>query len=344
MNHRIPRVYYYPNTKSKESVAFDTGSSYLRFLLTALKKKWTFVNIGNQSKVGIFDLVSYINRIDILLLNWIENIPDKRLGLFQTLFFLLILVFLHFFNVKVIWIMHNKGSHVPTRIHLKKAIIKALLKRSDLVITHAYEGIDYARKEFRVSGDNIKYLPHPFMKSYRRSSNPEIIYDIVIWGKIWQYKGIDRFLHYLKENDLLHDFKIMVAGTIYPENYKKELLSYSTPEICFDSRFIPDEELDKIIDQSNIVLFTYEGTSTLSSAALMDSFTYVDKLIIGPHVGAFADLANDGLIYTYHNYSELTQMLKDITTLKKDPDRRIDFIKNNTWDSFANLIYDWMNE
>jgi beta-1,4-mannosyltransferase len=70
----------------------------------------------------------------------------------------------------------------------------------------------------------------------------------------------------------------------------------------------------------------------------MDTIRF-SPLIIGPNFGAFKDLAKEGLIYTYSNSDELSQLLKSINTLKIDKSLLEEFIKENLWFQFGKKIY-----
>ncbi|MBN2215326.1 MAG: glycosyltransferase [Bacteroidales bacterium] len=337
----MKRIYIYPNTKSRGIIEIDAGSPYMSFLRKELEKRYNLVNINDVTSSGIANLIKYINNTDILFLNWIENLPDKKLGFFQTLLFLILLFIFKLRKKKIIWVMHNKISHVRKGIRFKMKILKILLNTADLVITHSSEGITYAKNTFSVDAHNIKFIHHPLMKSIK-TTNYNIEYDIIIWGKIWPYKGIHEFLEYLSVTDLIKKIRILLAGTIYPKEYHKTLRRYESDKVHFIDRFIPDDKLDVLIGKSKAILFTYKTDSLLSSAALMDSLVYTDKIIIGPNAGAFADLANENLVYTYNNFDELVELLRNIDKLKINADSLRRFCEENNWEQFGNKISEWM--
>ena len=187
----------------------------------------------------------------------------------------------------------------------------------------------------------MKFIHHPLMKSIK-TLNSNIEYDIIIWGKIWPYKGIHEFLEYISKTDLNKKIKILLAGTIYPKDYHEVLKRYESNQIHFIDRYIPDDELDELVGKSKAILFTYKTDSLLSSAALMDSLVYMNKIIIGPNAGTFADLANENLVYIYNNFDELYELLRNLDELKIDFEKLRRFIEENNWEHFGKKISEWI--
>ena len=71
----------------------------------------------------------------------------------------------------------------------------------------------------------------------------------------------------------------------------------------------------------------------------MDSLGYGAN-ILGPSVGAFADLEKDGIIKTFVDFKELSSIIE--SNLKADSlshQKNLDhFLVNHTWDKFANFL------
>jgi hypothetical protein len=71
----------------------------------------------------------------------------------------------------------------------------------------------------------------------------------------------------------------------------------------------------------------------------MDSIVY-ETDILGPEKGAFADLANEKLIYSYSDYDEMIRRMEEILKSGKgiDVKKRKIFIKQNSWQEYADYI------
>jgi glycosyltransferase involved in cell wall biosynthesis len=194
------------------------------------------------------------------------------------------------------------------------------------------------------SGKKIHYFPHP-VKNRRPEKNHEKEYDLLIWGTISPYKGIDKFLEYIYQNKLEFRYNILIVGKITTDDYRKKLENYKSKNILIEDKFIEDTLLQELISKSKLVLFTYSQSSILSSGVLMDSLGYGAN-IIGPNVGAFADLANEGIINTY---SDFPSMFKIIDEQLNDKGKKIDkekidrFLEDNSWNKFAENVCKLLN-
>jgi len=232
--------------------------------------------------------------------------------------------------------MHNKISHSKANLKLKEYIFKKLLRLSDLVITHSGEGIIYA--DTLVKKHCIVYFPHPVLDSEvahcEQAGTPKI-YDVVIWGMMAPYKGLLEFLKYLYDHKI-NRFRILIAGKFVSEEYYREVSRYKSEHIIIRDQFVQKAELSSLIGQANATLFTYRGTSVLSSGVLMDTLTY-RSAIIAPHVGAFKDLSEDGLLFTYTGFDQLVILLDRLkqNEIHIDKHKTDNFLNSITWERFA---------
>jgi hypothetical protein len=336
------KAYIYPNPASKKNVPDIAGSPYVPLFNNAIKKYFTIVNQYSPTKYGVLDILKYFFRIDYLFFNWIEDLPDKKGGYLQSILLVFILLYMKTKKKKIVWIMHNKLSHHDTNIGIKQFIFKLMLRKSDIIITHAREGIEYANILLPGTENKIHFIHHPLMKSVIDLENV-FKYDIIIWGKIMPYKGIDKFLKYLKDNSLHEKYKIYIAGTILPEEYIPEIMQYASSNIIIENRFLSEEELNQRVSESKIILFTYTKNSVLSSAALIDSLVY-NRHIIGPSSGAFKDLAEEGIIHVFSDYDQLINIIDEIRDKEFSIQKRYQFIIQHNWEAFATKINEWINK
>jgi glycosyltransferase involved in cell wall biosynthesis len=218
-----------------------------------------------------------------------------------------------------------------------------LVNHSDYIITHSHEGIEFVHS---LNGNPKKppvlYIPHP-IKPNLIKSNETPKYDLIIWGNIVPYKGIDLFLDYLKKHGLLEKYNILIAGKIADSEYEKKLRNYQSKSISIVNQFIDSKKLKNFIKASNIILFTYREEYVLSSGALTDSVAY-GKKVIGPDIGAFRDLKEAGLIYTYKNFSDLTDLIDKLLN-QKDPANSATlekFFKENNWPNYGKTLHNWI--
>lgn len=327
------KVFIYPISNRLKTGLYNP---YLDNFITSTQNYLFYVNRRSPSDIGIFNLIRYINKIDFLALNWVENLPDKKGGVIQALFFLIILRVKKIFGFKVIWTLHNKISHSTKNLFFKRIIFNNLLNRSDLIITHAKEGIIYSEKLHPGVSSRIFYFPHP-VEGYSDSESKIIKeYDIIIWGTIAPYKNIDKFLEFLGKKNALESFRILIAGKAISNEYYEKIKKYKSNFITIKNQFVNKKELLQLIAKSRIVLFTYAGDSVLSSGALIDSIAH-NSLVLGPNTGAFAEMEKLGIIATYADYDDLMNKLRSdsLKMGRKKLEIINDFIRNHTWQKFS---------
>ena len=105
------------------------------------------------------------------------------------------------------------------------------------------------------------------------------------------------------------------------------------------AKSIDSDSLEKLITRSKTVLFTYQDDTVLSSGALMQTLSY-GATVFGPSVGAFKDLNDNDLIYTYISYDSLVKLIDDVINDNTFIDKKKiqSFISNNTWDKFSDKL------
>lgn len=330
----MKKAYIYPRTLKKKEVS----NPYLLDFVNSLSSHYNFLNLDKPTKYGIYDLLKYVFKIDVIFLNWIEDLPDKKGGYIQSYLFMALFVVMKLRKVKIIYVLHNKESHYSSNRLLKGRIKKLVLDHADYIICHASDGLKIDKN----LKHNIKYLPHPFKDTFNENVEVEKKYDILIWGSIREYKGIDAYLKYLGSKNLSNAYKTLIIGKIHPAAYEAELMKYHSEQISIENKYVDDNSLNKLIHQSKIILFTYNERSVLSSGALVYSLSQ-GSLVIGPKAGAFQDLKAEGIVDTFEDYDDL---IVKIDYYLKNPNTFTNKIKAfaqaNNWRNFGNKIAEWI--
>ena len=330
------RIYLYPISSEDEKPGIY--NPYMDDLKKALSEHFIVVNSNKPTNKGTLDFLKYLTKTDYFFLNWIEKLPEHRFGFIQTAFLFFLIPLLKALRIRIVWTMHNKLSHSGKHMKWIKAIFRLMLKSSDVILTHSNEGISFGNEMMPGSAVRIAYFAHP-VKDRRTALMEEKKYDVLIWGTISPYKGIDLFLEYLYNNQLQNKYRILIVGSASGA-YAERLRTYENESIKERNEFISDNALEELINTSKIVLFTYSRESILSSGALMDSLGYGAK-VAGPHVGAFADLAQEGIIKTFLGFEELDHVIESslngsgLTDSKQKLER---FLKENSWEKFAENV------
>jgi len=333
MNNKLLRAYIYPNTKIR--INKELYNPYIDDVIQSFGKYFNFINSNDKTENGILNMFKYFFRTDIIFLNWIENLPDKRLGTLQTLCFIFILQAYKISGKKIIWTVHNKESHNRNGKFLKNLLFRFLLNNSDKIITHASEGVSYIDEMKPGLSRRILFFPHPVKNRLNMKENLHKPIDILIWGTIAEHKALDKFLAYLVQNKLGHKYTIVIIGKIYSPEYESTILNFCNEKIKIENRFATMDELSALINQSRMVLFTYESKFVLSSGALMDTISFGGK-VIGPRTGAFEDLEKEGIVQTFATYDELIRLIDArIKNPTDQGDNFTDFIAKYSWANFA---------
>lgn len=325
-------IYVYPISNPSKSIG---QNPYVKNLIASLEESgFNITNKNRVTKYGVLDIIFNTKKNDIYYFNWIENIPEKRFGYFQCAIFTIILFYLKFRNKQIIWMIHNKISHNKKRLLCKIFLNYLLINNVDILLTHSREGVIYGNTLSKKKKE-IYFMHHPIEDNIKYiECNSEKSIDILIWGSIYEYKGIDTFLEYLKSKSILEKYKIHIVGKIATEELKDKLFQYSSDNIVINDVFIEENMLVKLYQESKVVLFTYAGYSTLSSGALMDTLSY-GSICVGPNIGAFRDLGNDKLIYTYNDFDDLIFVLDNLPNKLINIDS---FISKNKWENFSDYL------
>jgi beta-1,4-mannosyltransferase len=336
------RAFIFPVSGRMKSAVYNP---YMDNFIKATSFFVDYLNTNSPSNQGVFNLIKYIGKVDFLFLNWIENIPDRKGGYLQTVFFLMILKLKKLLGLKIVWTLHNKISHSPDNLKLKTQLFRAMLKQSDLIITHSNEGIRFAESMHKGASTRIFYFPHPIILSRHFNTKLPLQNDLLIWGTITPYKGIDSFLEYLYQQNEQFKYKILIVGKVPSNEFLDKLKEFENEKIIINNQYIDNEELSVMINSSKAVLFTYTGDSVLSSGALMDSLAH-GALVIGPHVGAFKDSSDLGVIKTYQNFDQLMSILHELDDAKKaiDHQKISDFTSNYSWENFGHQLNEVMKD
>ncbi len=341
MNKR--KGYFYPNSAKKKP---EDSNPYSFFLMEGIQKEFDILNSKTPSKTGFYDFVKYLRKIDFLFVNWIENLPDKRYGVWQSFLFLFLITLKKFFGFKLIWVMHNKVSHSKKNYRIKKIIYKNLIRKSDLIFTHSTEG-ERIIKKVDPGNKKVIFIHHPVRQRKNTIQCAKKEYDLLIWGNITPYKGIREFVEFLNENQQKTNvYRILIAGKFLSDTYFESINKFSLENLFIDNSFIDEDYLDTLIQKSKIILFTYKTDSVLSSGALMKTLEH-HSLILGPDYAAFADLEKEGVIFTYKNYPDLFEKVKQLLKPSFDSSyifsKQEYFTENHSWENSIATINQIIN-
>jgi len=324
-----PSIYLYPITP----YALRTESNnYILKVKEYLGE--SFIIVNSVTKLGVLDILFKLPKTDIIYFNWIADLPDKRLGYIQIPVLALILILCKIFNKKIVWFIHNDVSHSRKNWLAKKGIRRMMMLFADTILAHS------AECSLKKKISNIRVFDHP-MEEIKTVATKKYKYDILIWGSVSPYKGVIDFLKYNYLQKGLQNVDILVAGKFLSLKLYRKACSYLKPNLQLMNNAPTDEELNKLFSESRYILFCYQSKSVLSSAALCKSIS-AGKTVIGPNMGAFKELGEKGLIYTYNSFEDVPGLMQRLkaTDTYIDPVKLKTYSEQTSWVEFKNFLVD----
>ncbi|MEX2592073.1 MAG: hypothetical protein WD426_04810 [Anditalea sp.] len=217
-------------------------------------------------------------------------------------------------------------------------MFRVLMKRSHKIITHSYSGLEFVKSNYSAYSSKVEVIPHPVGGFFPQKPGKEKPYDFLIWGTIFPYKGIDKFLKYVKEQPLARDYRILLVGKCFNLEYKKHLESLLSDNITFEDKLYDLEKIAEFSAMSKFTLFTYNSKTVISSGALIDSIR-MGTVIIGPNHGAFKDLSHYSFIKTYNSFVDIFEIYEEDPPDETQEDKeRKEFFEENNWEVFIQKL------
>ncbi len=316
-------------------------NEYIDHFFDALSKKVNVINYEKKAISRSVDYARYSLRADVMILNWPEDILHLRFGILQLLFSIITITFFKLKGGKIVWICHNKDSHKKQFYWLRKITRSFYTKISDIIIVLSKDALDH----FTKIKHKVYFLNHPvYLKpEIIKEDKTEAPIDVLIWGNISAYKGLNEFIESYKKHD--QSFSVKIIG--HADKKYLEIIKQSAKGLNIDitDKFLSEEELVYFFKNSKIILFPYQDGDTFSSGALIHSLCS-NKIIVGAAVGNFIDLSRYGACLVYKDFKNL------FTTIESLLENRIyynqelirlrkgiqDYYDLNSWDFFIERI------
>ena len=262
------------------------------------------------------ELNENLGKTDYLVLNFFEDI-QKKWGFYFICFlgryFRLLKFKLH--GIKILWILNNK---IPHDDNAKWAVrmMKVLVKKSYRIICLCSDSKLVLKSLVRNEGfwkDKLLFLPHPnYIGAYKvfESKNDTSKFKAVFFGSIRPYKNIDTLIKVFKD---LPDNKaeLLIAGNVKKPEYKEYLikLAENSPHIKLELKYINDDEIISLIQQSSIVILPYDNETTLNSGSVILACS-AKRTFITSMIGTVSDFTDKSLFYSYSYKDEAEHVTK----------------------------------
>lgn len=319
------KIYIYPTyTPSRDR----SGNLYIKFFHESFQNEKEVKVINRFWQIGIASIAFNLDA-DVFIIQWVDLIPGKRLGKIQFVFFLLLVRIISLMGKEIVWVLHNKRAH-DSKSQWVDYGMGFMAKQATCVVTHSEEGVSFFDSHYLKYRGKCHYIPHPVYTTELYPAK-ETHYDYIIWGTVTKRKNVLDFIRFAVKSEEMKTKRILIAGYCPDVEYSKRIEEeIADSNIEFRNRFFSDEELKDLIGKSKVILFTYNGETVLSSGALVYSLNFC-KPIIGPDVGAFADLKS--IVTVYNDFSEIPRL-----KIKSNDNVCIQYIQENEWKSFPNKL------
>lgn len=279
----------------------------------------------------------HFKSIRLVHLNWFENVDDSSfLSAFRSFVRkMIVLSAIHWGKKILIWTMHNRTSHEKKSGFFSRVITRYLILWSDAIIIHSQQSRSLIESQYPAAVDKLVYLPHPdFIGNYGPIAE-EVLEEpqplplkLLFIGAVKPYKNIELLIQAVGE--FQEAVSLTIAGKPNTSEYKQRIteLANSAQNIRLKLEFIPDDELPRLMQESDLLVLPYDLNSSLNSGTVILAFSY-KKTVICPVIGTIEDL-KEAMVnvfhYTYQSDEEHLEQLKlqiDKAVKMKREDSRI---------------------
>lgn len=329
----MSKIFLYPKTDK----FIGSPNPYIANFITALSKNHTVVNKNAKNK-GVLNLFRYLFKTDIFIFNWIESLSEKRNGKLQIVLFVIFTICAKITHKKIIWILHNKYSHHKKNDSWTDFMYRFIMAASDKIITHSESGREFVESNYPKFSKKVSVIIHPVSEMFKLETPTEKCFDFLIWGSIYPYKGIDKFLSHIKRSPKDLSFKILLVGKCFSPAYKEKIHGLLSENITFHDELFEMEEIAEFSRKSKFTLFTYQSESVISSGSLIDAIR-MGATVIGPNHGGFKDLSHYSFMHTYDSFEEVFLIPGQYASdLIQEQEERLKFCKENSWQVFIEKL------
>ncbi len=212
-----------------------------------------------------------------------------------------------------------------------------MIKSSDKIITHSESGKSFVAETFPEYVDKVQVIMHPIRELFP-IHHREKTTDFLIWGSVYRYKGIVKFLKYISSDSVERPFKVKIVGKCVDKEYQEEIEGFLDENIEFCNEVLDLEEINTLAQESKFILFTYNSDTVISSGSLIDSIR-MGSQIMGPNHGAFKDLSYLSFVHRYEDFSRIPDLFAAYEMDdKKTKIEREAFYNGNNWGKFIERL------
>lgn len=198
-------------------------------------------------------------------------------------------------NAKFCTILHETVtvSHLPKEI-ITGNLVGRELRHCDFVITLTDHIKEAASRQYGLNLERIHTIPHAvyeFAKPKVRRIANEATYEVLFFGRIIPYKGLDLLLEAWPEiKQAVPKARLRVIGEGDCSAYKQFIDAHD--DVVLDNRFVEDDEIEGILDNSHLVVLPYKRAS---QSGVIAAAMGAGLPVVCTNVGALSEQVQHGV-------------------------------------------------
>jgi beta-1,4-mannosyltransferase len=337
---------------------YSGGNPYQRLLAKALARYGVTVEFWS----GKLHPMKIARGKEIIHLHWWEPylFANSRIkALVNAIYLLVVTLTWRLLSRRVVWTVHNLRSHESRAPLAERTIVKGLTRTVSSLIFHCQNAKDLFVEEYgqaSVVEKKASVIPHGHFVSYyehsldRESPRNQLGLDssdlvFLYFGVIRRYKDLGTLVDAFKDVQIA-SARLLIRGRLWSQDMLDDYttLVEGDPRINARFGFVPDEEVDVLLNAADAVILPFRSILTSSSLILAMSYS---KALIVPPIGCIPETIHpDGcLFFEPGDSGSLRRALEKAATLnlfemgKRNRDRVTEF----DWIESARLTLDVYN-
>lgn len=230
---------------------------------------------------------------------------------------------------KVVWTVHNEAPHELEHLDAFMRLRRAIARSANLILVHNIEAIDVVSEQTGADCTKFFYLPHPcYLGVYEAeeislAASPLVEEpNILFFGKVRRYKGIERLLETARALPLIN-FRI-VGSALKGDPYGDEIAAavQGLDNVTADFRHVENTEVAGFFRSATTVVLPYERFLTSGVALLSLGF---GTPLIAPRVSQILEVApgeNQDLLFSPDKPGAMAQAIEHLLSLSPDEYQR----------------------
>jgi beta-1,4-mannosyltransferase len=266
---------------------------------------------------SLFPLLKNL-KFDYLYLDWLSPYCINS-NIFKTFIktnlFLAQILILKFLNKKIIWNIHNLHDHERRSHSIDKKLHRIMFYLSNKIRFFSKSAKDAFLNYYNLNDSTkIVLISHPRYNDFYvdflfKDDNLFTGIDakninVLFFGNIREYKGINSLLSNINFSKLNVDIKFIVAG-----KKQDDFQLIKKNNVIYFIQYIKDQNLKELFDKSTIVILPYEQIMT---SGMLYLCMYFKKPVLCPPLPFFLEILGEDYPYYYNNMDELYIILNEL--------------------------------